>query len=205
MPMYANIDGAQKELVRFYANIDGSARELSAMYANIDGVHKMIFTSGEKCYTVKPTEERDVWTPTPGMLYYMGSGFTVNGSGNSFSLTGVRYGSIIHAGEIFIDDFAQTGTVLKQAIYYSSFNQDINCYAWRLDFGSDMPDMVGTAYSPDERGSFISRNHTMYVRTGAFTFYRWSRNGANEDIPIYWYRTYDTTPEGYDESTKITL
>ena len=40
MPIYVNVDGAQKVLSDVYANIDGAQRRVTTMYANIGGSQK---------------------------------------------------------------------------------------------------------------------------------------------------------------------
>ena len=44
MPLYANIDGAKREVKELYANIGGAKKMLSEMNGNIDGAKKKIFS-----------------------------------------------------------------------------------------------------------------------------------------------------------------
>ena len=44
MPLYANIDGAKREVTQLYANIGGAKKMLSEMNGNIDGAKKKIFS-----------------------------------------------------------------------------------------------------------------------------------------------------------------
>lgn len=48
MPLYANIDGAQREVKKLYANVGGAQKVFSEMNGNIDGAKKKIFS---KYYT----------------------------------------------------------------------------------------------------------------------------------------------------------
>ena len=48
MPLYANIDGAQREVKKVYANVGGVQKVFSEMNGNIDGAKKKIFS---KYYT----------------------------------------------------------------------------------------------------------------------------------------------------------
>lgn len=45
MPLYANIDGAKREVTQLYANIGGAKKMLSEMNGNIDGAKKKIFST----------------------------------------------------------------------------------------------------------------------------------------------------------------
>lgn len=199
MPLYANINGARKEIIRLYANIGGASREINTMYANIDGVKKNIFTNGEKFYTMQPSYGSEVWSSG---TRFIGRGFTVNPGNATFTLTDVKYDATIHRGELYVDDFVQSGSTLKWARYYAQQGGTIDYLFWKLDFGSDSPNVIGTAYSADGRGGYIGADYLMYIRTENVTFYRW-RQSANSGG--YWYRTFDTTPDGYDASTKTIL
>ena len=44
MPLYANIDGAKREVTQLYVNIGGAKKMLSEMNGNIDGAKKKIFS-----------------------------------------------------------------------------------------------------------------------------------------------------------------
>ena len=44
MPLYANIDGAKRDVKELYANIGGAKKMLSEMNGNIDGAKKKIFS-----------------------------------------------------------------------------------------------------------------------------------------------------------------
>lgn len=44
MPMYANIDGARKEIKLLYNNINGSQKKNKSYYANIQGASKQIYS-----------------------------------------------------------------------------------------------------------------------------------------------------------------
>lgn len=56
MPIYVNVDGAQKVLSDVYANIDGAQRRVTTMYANIDGSQKNLM--GYKWAKYKPVYEK---------------------------------------------------------------------------------------------------------------------------------------------------
>lgn len=117
MPMYANIDGAQKEQIEFYTNINGAQKELLSLYANINNAQKNIF---QKTYTWamyksqrssttrydQPVQE-DVYrtftlddlaveiSPAPGtptndrMGFYYGTSYNYNNNYGTFTLSGV--------------------------------------------------------------------------------------------------------------------
>lgn len=45
MPVYANIDGAQKQLSALYSNVGGAQKQLSSLLGNIAGASKELLTS----------------------------------------------------------------------------------------------------------------------------------------------------------------
>lgn len=203
MPLYANINGAKKEIIRLYTNIGGASRGINTMYANINGAQKMIFTSGEKFYTLRPTDGSETWNGSPNGLYYIGWSFLVKPNYGTFELQYYRPDANIRREELYIDQFSQSGSVLKMAKDWSGVGNIIKFYAWKLDFGAAVPDAVGTAYSPNGSGAFInSEDRSMYIRADDVTFYRWREHPNNGG---YWYRTFDTTPDGFDASTRTII
>ena len=75
MPIYVNVDGAQKVLSDVYANIDGAQRRVTTMYANIDGAQKNLM--GYKWAKYNMAYEQ-VTTPTNSVSLKQDDGKCVN-------------------------------------------------------------------------------------------------------------------------------
>ena len=77
MPLYANIDGAKRELTQLYANIGGAKKMLSEMNGNIDGAKKKIFSRlytwakyvSERYDTYYPSYNTDNFNRTPITIF----------------------------------------------------------------------------------------------------------------------------------------
>lgn len=141
MPLYANIDGAKREVTQLYANIGGAKKMLSEMNGNIGGAKKKIFSkyytwakyisyqSGFEYgnYHVSSTiREKDlgIWPP------YEKAGITVYDS----EVGGVKYYNFIYGTDFYYSNSNGSFSLLGKKTYSLNTSMSTNNYTIEHEF-----------------------------------------------------------------------
>ena len=162
MPLYANIDGAKREVKELYANIGGAKKMLSEMNGNIDGAKKKIFS---RYYTwAKYVSERyDTYYPR----YYIDSYYQT-------PITIFPPESIITEGRAGIWDVVYNKDT-NNTEYYLIIGDDFTYHANYGIFTLTNKRSVRVAYSESNGTSFGVSNY--FIETNLIGKYL--ENGTN--------------------------
>ena len=205
MPLYANVNGASREIGRLYANAGGVSKELNALYANSGGVQKTIFRRGSKYYKINAGTGRDVydgittvrWNRQFNLMYNNGR-FWIGGGSSGTSLPGSAF-------YIDLTTASVVGNKMKMTQEPVEGLTTFDYYSWQIDFESNDPNAVSVVWlSGKSETHFIDySDYALYISANSATFFRWG-DPYGQSGP-YWFRTYDETPAGYSDNDRIII
>lgn len=203
MPLYANVNGASREIGHLYANVGGVSKELNALYANDNGVQKTVYRRGSKYYKINAGTGRDVYDGTTTVRW--NARFNLMFNTGRFWIGGGRSGTSIPGGVYYIDltTAAVTGSTMKMPIEPVEGLTTFDYYSWQIDFESNDPNAVSVVWLSGEHEPFFidGYDHALYISANSATFFRW----GNDYSGWYWFRTYEETPPGYRDNDRIII